>query len=86
MPRLRQEIASQLACHGVHPREESSLDQVRTFVRDLYNHELRQQRDRVRAGTLEKADLVEEVHRLRRKYWVLSVPISQWTIDVPETR
>ncbi len=75
---VRPEILEQLSRHGVHPRDGTSLAQVRTFVRDLYNFELRQQRDRVRDGSLNKADLVEAVHALRRKYWVLSVPVDEW--------
>lgn len=78
MPRVRPEIQEQLSRHGVRLQRDTSLALVRTYVRDLYNFELRQQRDRVRAGALDKAKLIEEVHVLRRKYWVLSVPIEEW--------
>lgn len=75
---LRPEVLDQLTRHGIRPGSDASLDRVRTFVRDLYNFELRRQRDRVRAGQLSKDELVEEVIELRRKYWVLSLPLDEW--------
>lgn len=78
MPAVRPEIKDQLARHGVRLLPTTPLEFARTFVRDLYNYELRRQRDLVRSGVLSKAELVEEVHALRRKYWVLSVPIGDW--------
>lgn len=79
MPAVRTEIEEQLARHGVRLMPTTPLEFARTVVRDLYNYELRQHRDRVRSGHLSKAELVEAVHALRRKYWVLSVPLDEWS-------
>ncbi len=78
MPVVRPEINDQLARHGIRLLPKTPLAFARTFVRDLYNYELRRHRDLVRSGVLSKAELVEVVHRLRRKYWVLSVPLDEW--------
>jgi hypothetical protein len=35
-------------------------------------------RDRLRAGGIEKADYLDRVVALRRKYWPLTLPLAAW--------
>jgi hypothetical protein len=74
----RSEVLDQLARHGIRPGASTSPERVRTAVRDLYNYEIRRARDRVRRGWLAKAALADEVIVLRRRYWLLSIPVHEW--------
>ncbi len=76
--RYRPDILDQLARHGVKPAASTPPATVRTAVRDLYNYEIRRARDRVRRGELAKEALATEVLTLRRRYWLLSIPVHEW--------
>jgi hypothetical protein len=72
-------ILAQLAQHGLTPAPETAPQTLRDAVRDLYKYEIRCLRDRVVSGDIPKAALAGHVVELRKRYWILSVPVEQWT-------
>lgn len=74
-------ILEALASHGVRPTEDSPVELVHEYVSDLYRFELRRLRMRQVAGEIAKEDYASHVVELRRKYIVISVPISRWTVE-----
>ena len=72
------ELRDALAGLGVAPRPETPPLFVRAAVDDLYRFELRRLRDRLRAGVVAKADYLDLVIRLRKKYWMLTLPEPAW--------
>jgi hypothetical protein len=44
----------------------------------LYRYELRTARDRLRAGAFEKSTYLDLVVALRKKYWLLTLPLAAW--------
>lgn len=63
---------------GLAPTLETPPSIVRAALNDLYRHELRTMRDRLRAGEMEKSGYLERVVALRKKYWLLSLPLPAW--------
>jgi hypothetical protein len=74
----RDEVLDGLASHGLVPRPDTSPDQLRDAVRDLYRYEIRALRDRLIAGEFPKHDYAGRVVALRRRYWLLSMPLPLW--------
>ena len=72
------EFLEALAGFGLAPRPTSPPALVRGAVDELYKIELRRLRDRYRRGDLAKAALSSEVVRLRKKYWLLTLPLGAW--------
>jgi hypothetical protein len=68
-----------LAGHGLRPLSRTPPQFLRDAVRDLYRYEIKALRDALLAGRVPKADYVNEVIALRRRYWLLSVPLQLWT-------
>ncbi len=77
--RYRDIVLDELARHGVTPCHDTPPDLVREFINDLYVIEIRALRDQVRAGVIRKQDLASRVKELRKRYFLLSVPIQEWT-------
>ena len=75
----RPEILGALARHGLRPRPQTPPQMLRDAVRDLYLHEIRRLRQRLLDGHVERGDYAGEVVELRKRYWVLSVPLQLWT-------
>ena len=75
---LKPEILAALAAHGVHPEPDTPVEMLRDQVRDLYLVEIRDLRDRCRAGQFPVTELAGRVVELRRRYPVLSIPIEHW--------
>ena len=75
----RSEILEELARHGLRPRPETSPQQLRDAVRDLYKYEIRRLKGRLIAGEFKKQDYAGLVVELRRRYVILSVPTQFWT-------
>ena len=75
------QILEALAAHGVRPTPDTSPELVHEFVSDLYRFELRRLRKRQVGGEIPKERYAAHVVDLRRKYLVISVPISRWTIE-----
>ena len=53
---------------------------LREQINDLYQYEIRQLRDRCRAGEFTTKELSGHVVELRRRYLLLSIPTSQWVM------
>lgn len=68
-----------LAALGVRPSDETPPDRVRAFVNDLYRYELRRLRDRLVSREIGKTGYSDKVIEVRRRYWMLSVPLQLWT-------
>ncbi len=72
------QILDELAGHGLVPRPDTSPDQLRDAVRELYKYEIRRLRDRLIAGGIQKPDYAGHVVALRKRYWILSIPKQLW--------
>jgi hypothetical protein len=76
----RPDILEALEGHGVRPRETTSPALVRDYVNDLYRYEIRRLKARLLRGEFPQAEYFGRVVLLRRRYPVLSVAVSQWTV------
>ena len=72
------EIRDALAGHGLKPLPGTPPQQLRDAVSDLYRYEIRALRDRLLAGRVQRANYAAEVIALRKKYWLLSLPLHLW--------
>jgi hypothetical protein len=81
--RYRPEVLEELARHGLHPGPTTSPGILREQINDLYRIEIRKLRDRCRAGEFSTQDLPALVVNLRKRYVLLSIPITQWQADQP---
>jgi hypothetical protein len=72
------ELAAALAGHGLVPTSRTPPALAREAVDDLYKYELRRLRDRLRRGDVDRASYLARVVALRKKYWVLTLPLSAW--------
>ena len=72
-------ILDELARHGLKPLPGTSPQQLRDAVRDLYKYEIKRLRDRLLAGQIERRDYAGHVVELRKRYWLLSIPMQLWT-------
>ncbi|MFN8061699.1 MAG: hypothetical protein U0Q12_21250 [Vicinamibacterales bacterium] len=72
------EILEQLAAHGIRPLPHTPPERVREHLRDLYIVEITRLRDEVRGGRLARRALADAVITLRKRYWLLSVPVEHW--------
>jgi hypothetical protein len=77
----RHEVLDQLAEHGFMPRPSTSPQQLRDALRDLYKHEIKVLRETLLAGRIAKVDYAGHVIALRKRYWLLSVPLQLWTVE-----
>lgn len=80
MSRLKSEILDELARHGLAPRAGTRHELLREQINDLYRIEIRQLRDRCRAGEFTIRELPGQVVELRKRYRLLSIPLAQWTV------
>lgn len=81
MPRYHPEILEELARHGLKPKPDTRPALLREQINDLYRIEIRQLRDRCRAGEFPTQELPARVVDLRKRYLLLSVPLPRWTAD-----
>jgi hypothetical protein len=72
------EFREALAGLGLAPTSLTPPARVRDALNDLYRYELRRQRDRLRAGAIEKSAYLDIVIALRKKYWLLTLPLPAW--------
>jgi hypothetical protein len=77
----RQEVLDQLAVHGLRPLATTGPGRLRDALRDLYKHEIKVLRSSLLAGRIAKPDYAGHVIELRKRYWLLSVPLQLWTTD-----
>jgi hypothetical protein len=73
-------VLDALASHGLVPRPETSPEQLRDAVRDLYKYEIKRLRLSLLAGHIARRDYADHVVALRRKYPLLSVPTALWLL------
>lgn len=83
MPTYHPVILDQLAAHGLAPAPGTTPARLREALNDLYRYEIRQLRDRCRAGEFPVAALSAHVIALRARYLLLSIPLDRWTVDGP---
>ena len=62
----------------MRPRADTPVALLREQINDLYRYEIRQLRDRCRAGEFTTRELPARVVELRKRYLLLSVPIEKW--------
>ena len=72
------ELGEALITLGLRPSAMTPPAIVRDALNDLYRFELRRMRDRLRAGEIAKADYLDRVVALRKKYWPLTLPLQAW--------
>jgi hypothetical protein len=75
----RELVLAELSRHGINPNGQTPPEFVKEFVNDLYLYEIRNLRERMRAGLIEKSDYARSVEELRKRYPILSLPIALWT-------
>jgi hypothetical protein len=74
----RLDVLEALDRHGVRPTAHTSPALVHEFVSDLYRHELRRLRDRLRRREFPRSEYLGRVVDLRKRYWIISVPPAEW--------
>jgi hypothetical protein len=74
----RPDVLAALARHGVMPTPHTPPELVHEFVSDLYRHELRRLRDRLRHDEFPKTEYFGRVVALRRRYAVISMRPAEW--------
>ena len=72
------ELADALRALGVAPTSSTPPALARAAVDDLYRYELRRMRDRLRADATDRASYLAQVVALRKKYWMLTLPLPAW--------
>jgi hypothetical protein len=77
----RQEVLDRLADHGLRPLPSTTPGQLRDALRDLYKYEIKVLRAALLDGHIPKADYANHVVALRKRYWLLSVPVQLWTAE-----
>ena len=81
MPIYRAHVLEALAGHGLVPTPDTPPRLLREAVNDLYRHEIRRLRDRCRSGEFPVTALAARVVELRRRYLLLSTPLTRWTVE-----
>ena len=74
-----------LAGHGLAPRPETPPAAVRDALSDLYRYEIRRLKRRLLAGEFPKEEYSPRVIQLRRQYWLLSIPVQQWSREITKS-
>ena len=72
------DVLDALLRHGLQPLPGTSPSAVRDALRDLYKYEIRRLRERMLQGAIPRGDYAAAVAELRRRYWLLSVPVEHW--------
>jgi len=72
------ELMEVLEAFGLKPRATTPPALVRAALNDLYRHELRRLRRRLREGQVEKGRYTDAVIVLRKRYWPLSLQLEHW--------
>jgi hypothetical protein len=72
------ELLAALARLGIMPKPRTPPEKARELVNDLYRYELRRLRDRLVAREIPKAGYADRVSQLRKRYWMLSLPLDLW--------
>ena len=73
------EVLDALAEHGMRPTGATSPERVREALSQLYRYEIRRLKARLLEGAFPKREYTERVVELRRRYFLLSIPVTSWT-------
>ncbi|MAW63297.1 MAG: hypothetical protein CL473_04845 [Acidobacteria bacterium] len=71
-------VYEELGRFGLRPRATTPPALAKEFVNDLYRHELRRLRARLRVQEIPKEGYSDRVVELRRKYFLLSIRVDFW--------
>ena len=71
-------IVEVLSSHGLKPQSSTPPAAVRDALSDLYRYEIRRLKQQLLRHEFPKEDYSRRVTDLRRKYWLLSVPVAAW--------
>ena len=72
------EFLESLGGLGIAPTPDTAPGTVRDALNDLYRYELRALRSRLLVGEFERSSYLERVVALRKKYWLLTLPLEAW--------
>jgi hypothetical protein len=72
------DILDTLAGHGLRPTPTTPPAVVRDALSDLYRYEIRRLRRTLLADGINKRDYSGHVIALRKRYWLLSLPVQHW--------
>jgi hypothetical protein len=72
------DILDTLARHGLRPTATTAPAVLREALSDLYRYEIRRLRTTLLEGKIEKRDYSNHVIALRKRYWLLSLPVHYW--------
>lgn len=77
-----EQLLEGLAALGIRPTPATPPERVKDHINDLYRYELRTLRDRLVRRAIPKQGYSDRVIALRRRYWMLSVPLHLWARTV----
>ena len=77
--RYSTEVLDALADHGLCPGPHTPPARVREALSDLYRYEIRRLKRQLLDGGFQKSEYSALVLALRKRYGLLSVPVSLWT-------
>lgn len=72
-------IFEELARFGVRPNASTPPARAKEVVNDIYRHELRTLRARLRSREIPKDGYADRVVAVRKKYFLLSIRLDLWT-------
>lgn len=76
----RPDVLGQLALHGFRPAPSTRPAFVQRYLNALYRYELRVLKSRLQTGIVPRHAYNAHIVELRRRYPLVSVPVSAWTI------
>lgn len=76
----RPEVLEALLAHGFSPSPDTPPPFVREALSGLYKHEIRRLKARLLRKEFPRHEYAGRVDRLRRRYVLLKVPLSLWTL------
>jgi hypothetical protein len=74
------DVLAQLLAHGFRPLPHTRPALVFRCLGDLYRYELRRLKRRRAEGAIRAGAYAARVVDLRRRYPLVSVPVSRWTV------
>ena len=84
MIRLRPNVAAELEAKGVVPAEGDTPQSLKERLNDLYLVQVRQLRDRQRAGEIPLRDYAAHAEALKQQFSLLGLPLHLWEPPSPD--
>lgn len=72
------ELSDALLSFGLSPKPHTPPSVAREAIDDMYKFELRRLRARLLTGEFDRPKYVEAIVLLRKKYWMLTLPLRAW--------